>query len=160
MARVKLRIRMEGLWRRRSAEAPDVECRRELLAYARKAARRAALRDPYRLATIDEVQDRLERSGHGPSVLGHAAGSVFRTPGWWATPFRLRSHRPQSRRREVVVWEYAGKGSPSSPMARGSLSMLVRDRKCAGEGLRKLRRLEMEETMFHRLVERGDNGSR
>ena len=82
MARVDLKVDLVELALARSAEAPDLECRREVLRYAREAARRAALKDPHRLATIDDVHARLLRSGHGPSALGHAAGSVFRTEGW------------------------------------------------------------------------------
>src|SRR5262245_66332896 len=124
MARKGLNVdidKISGSGTTTSALAPDPERRRELLRYAREAARRSARRDPDRLTTMDEVNRSLERAGHGRSALGPAAGSVFRTEGWWGTPFRLRSCRPGSRGRLIVIWEWVGKQeSPSCPR-RGRL---------------------------------------
>lgn len=159
MARVDLKVDLVQLAPKRSAEGSDLD-RLEVLRYAREAARRAAVRDPDRFVTIDDVQARLLRSGHGPSALGHAAGSVFRTPLWWATPFRLRSSRPRSRGREVVIWEYLGKRSRSCQPRRRCISMLAADRAFAAEALRKLRHLEAEEALFVSLLKGGENGLR
>ena len=107
--------------------------RRELIRYARQLAAHAARRDPLRLCTIDDVRERLERSGHRSDALGRAASSVFRTTGWEPTRLRVRSRRPEAHRREVVVWRHYGKrGVPLFAENRLKYNFVVDDASTVG----------------------------
>jgi hypothetical protein len=125
------------------AAAASFRRRRELLIYAREAARRAALRSPGRLVTIDLVKARLERTGHPPQSLGNTAGSVFRAGGFRATAFRVPSRRGARRGREVGVWEYVG-GREASALPPGRFALRLPNLLDAGEAQRRLRRLKLD----------------
>ncbi len=81
--------------------------RKRILSFARHLARRVALRHPFGLCSVDDVQLLLPTFGHDPLELGSTAGVIFRPREWVATSLRSPSRRASNHRRPIQVWQLA-----------------------------------------------------
>ncbi len=75
--------------------------RRELLEWARLAARRVA--EAAGSVSYDDVYKVLEEMGKNPELLGPAAGNVFRTGEWVSIGWKP-SERKSNNARPIRVW--------------------------------------------------------
>lgn len=84
--------------------AAESEKRRLALDCAREAVEDAALGRGSQTATIDDAYEALLRAGFPESILGNAAGSVFRGLKWKWTGQMVPSKRVSNHGRIVRVW--------------------------------------------------------
>lgn len=88
--------------RKEAGMAKAASARPELLAAAQQIARRLAR--VYGEVNMDQVAAEMHRYGYDFTLLGNAAGSVFKGPGWTCLGF-TRSVRPSTHGRAIRVWK-------------------------------------------------------
>lgn len=102
------RNRRDGCRSRRRGGCGKSE-QRAALEFAREVAGRCKTQLDRGLVTLDDVVEAMTGYGHTTRSLGHAAGAVFRVGGFERSGYVVRSKRPGSGGRFLIVWRRVGK---------------------------------------------------
>lgn len=123
-----------------------VSSRADLVALARRLARKISLERRDRTVTSDDVAKALQDAGYGERSLGNAAGSVFRGKDWEFTGRFVKSIRPHCHSNLLRVWRYVGSldrnSSPATALPAAEL---------AGDGERVLEQPAQQKSLFENL---------
>jgi hypothetical protein len=77
---------------------------------------------------VDDVYERVGRSGHTRRAFARIAGAIFRNGEWRSTCLRTRSRRLRGHGREVKVWHLRPLSGGTNPqLSRCEYAVLVRD---------------------------------